>query len=518
MQDTDIIYHIFQRSFYDSNGDGHGDLNGIVQKLDYLQQLGVTTILLTPLYKSHYYHNYFADNFIEIDPAYGTFDDYFQLIRALHERGMKLIMDMEVQYVAEDHEWFKHSYGNPGSGFSEYIVYRDKEQRQPESILFNINGQKGYNGIYKNITTVNLQSKKVQDYLYRLFAYWVDPHGDGSLRDGVDGFRLDHMMDMLDDKPHLSNLFAGFWRPMLKKLKKLNPDIFLAAEQTNWDSFGMDYLDRAVVDCIFAFPLREACISFHKPGIEYAAGASFNSKKKPRSPIVFIENHDTHRYATLVDGHPKKLRLGAAFNLLFPGTPAIYYGQELGMQGGGGFGKYGTSDGNDIPRREAYRWYSKVEGRGMAIWYKNTGPWWADSTLKDDDGISLEEQLENPGSLWYYYRDLIQLRRSTKGLSEGAYKTITNNNPSIFSFTRYTEEEVLLVAMNLSDTEQQCRFNLKQDQLNELPQLVHPLWGESILQWSNSTAACNLPAWGVGIWRLPFPHENRIEKIRRVEL
>src|ERR1700684_1918182 len=99
----EIIYHIFQRSFYDSNGDMQGDLNGIRQKLDYLQQLGVTAILLTPLYESVFYHNYFATDFKKIDPAYGTMNDYLSLIRELHRRGMKFYMDMETQYVTEDH-------------------------------------------------------------------------------------------------------------------------------------------------------------------------------------------------------------------------------------------------------------------------------------------------------------------------------------------------------------------------------------------------------------------------------
>jgi len=123
---SDIIYHIFQRSFYDSNGDGHGDLNGIYQKLDYLQQLGVTAVLLTPLYESVYYHNYFATDFYKIDPRYGTMHDYVRLIKELHRRHMKFYMDMETQYVASDHIWYRDSYKNPASKYSDYIVYTDK--------------------------------------------------------------------------------------------------------------------------------------------------------------------------------------------------------------------------------------------------------------------------------------------------------------------------------------------------------------------------------------------------------
>ncbi len=122
----EIIYHIFQRSFYDNNCDLHGDLNGIRIKLDYLQKLGVTAILLTPLYESVFYHNYFSSDFNKIDPKYGTLNDYLALIKELHRRGMKFNMDMETQYVTEDHIWWKDGLNNPSSKYADYIIYDDK--------------------------------------------------------------------------------------------------------------------------------------------------------------------------------------------------------------------------------------------------------------------------------------------------------------------------------------------------------------------------------------------------------
>src|ERR1700712_5986729 len=136
----EIIYHIFQRSFYDSNGDQHGDLNGIRQKLDYLQELGVTAVLLTPLYESVFYHNYFSSDFKKIDPRYGTLQDYLILVKDLHRRGMKFYMDMETQYVTEDHIWWKDGINTPASKYSDYIIYDDKEHTKPTSIVFGVNG------------------------------------------------------------------------------------------------------------------------------------------------------------------------------------------------------------------------------------------------------------------------------------------------------------------------------------------------------------------------------------------
>src|ERR1022692_2570067 len=140
----EVIYHIFQRSFYDSNGDMQGDLNGIRQKLDYLQQLGVTAILLTPLYDSPFYHNYFADDFKKIDPGYGTLHDYLSLVKELHRRGMKFYMDMETQYVTEHHIWWKDAINNLNSRYSDYILYEDKAHAKPSNIVLNLYGFEGY--------------------------------------------------------------------------------------------------------------------------------------------------------------------------------------------------------------------------------------------------------------------------------------------------------------------------------------------------------------------------------------
>jgi len=111
---SEVIYHVFQRSFYDSNGDNIGDLNGLREKLGYLQDLGVTSIQLVPLYQSVFYHNYFSDNFYKIDSTFGTMQDYIALVKEIHRRGMKIYLDMETQYVTEDHPWYKDSY----NGFS----------------------------------------------------------------------------------------------------------------------------------------------------------------------------------------------------------------------------------------------------------------------------------------------------------------------------------------------------------------------------------------------------------------
>jgi glycosidase len=490
----EIIYHIFQRSFYDSNGDQHGDLNGIREKLDYMQQLGVTAILLTPLYESVFYHNYFADDFEKIDPKYGTMQDYLLLIKEIHRRGMKLYMDMETQYVTEDHIWWKDGVNNLKSKYADYIIYDDAAHTKPTSIVYGLTGLLGYDSVYRKITTVNLNSPKLLDYNYRLFKYWVDPNGDGKFDDGVDGFRLDHMMDNLDNKGLMPHLFDTFWNPLLNKLRQINPKINIVAEQANWASFGVDYLTHGGVDRVFDFRLAFAIRSFKKTELIKAADSTFLLTPAGKQQVIFIENHDTPRFSFGVDGDISKLKIGAALNLLLGGIPSIYYGQELGMTGTSG--KFGGTDANEIPDREAFEWYKSDQGKGMAYWYKLKGPWKDKfNNDKPNDGVSLEEEQNDPNSLWSFYRDMISLRRSNPTLIQGLYKTLANNNDQIFSFERTEGNKKVIVTINLSDKSQDTVIQPTENVVG-----LKNLYGNVKPVVNSNTITVSLPAYGIGVW------------------
>jgi len=447
----EIIYHVFQRSFYDSNGDSNGDLNGLRMKLDYLQELGVTSILMTPLYESVYYHNYYSSDFSAIDTTYGTQEEYLELVREVHRRGMKIYMDMETQYVTEDHIWYKDSYGNPSSSYSDYILYDDAEQHKPSSIVFDIYDLKGYDGTVRKITTVNLLNENVKQYNKSLFSYWLDPNQDGKFDDGVDGFRLDHMMDDLDNKRRLPHLFRDFWVPLIDTLKSINPNITIMAEQADWGSYGIDYLENAKVDWVFGFRIQQAIKTFDKQQIAAFADTTFSRTPSGKNQIIFIENHDITRFSTAVAQDKGKEKVGAALNLLLGGIPSIYYGQEIGMLGESYFGKYGgITDANEIPSREAFEWHRDKDGEGMAYWYRNSGPWWDTSNVKSDDGISYEEQKADANSLWNTYRNLIALRKMYPVLIDGRYEPVANDSDNILTFIRSTGQQRALIAVNLS--------------------------------------------------------------------
>ena len=467
-ENGEVIYHVFQRSFYDSNGDGHGDLNGLIEKLDYLQDLGITAILLMPLYEAECYHNYFASDFEKIDPEFGTMEDYITLVKEIHRRGMKIYMDMETQYVTSDHLWWKKAVGNPKSPYSEYLLFEDKEHKIPATIIFELRALNSYDGKVIDITTVNLKSSWVLDYNIRLFSYYLDPNEDGKFDDGVDGYRLDHAMDNLDKKPELTNLFETFWNPLITQLKDINPKVMIVAEQADWSDIGFDYFERAGVDRVFGFGLKGAILSFDKEKLMMLADTILMKSPKGKEHVIFIENHDIDRLAT-VEQNLEKRKLAAALMMTIGGIPAIYYGQEIGMTGKGG--NFGPTDGNDIPRREAFEWYKDTGGKGMALWYKDSGPWWDNTNLKPNDGISLEEQIDDPNSLFNYYKSIIKLRRDHPAIAHGAYSPAVNDNTRVFSFYRTFKNKKVLVIANLSGEPQKAK-------LESTPRIKENLFGK----------------------------------------
>jgi glycosidase len=468
----EIIYHVCQRSFYDSNGDLNGDLNGLRQKLGYLQDLGVTSIMLLPLYEADCYHNYFANDFNKIDPEFGTMEEYISLVKDIHKRGMKIYMDMESQYVTSKHVWWKDAVGNLKSEYSDYLLFDDAEHKIPSTMVFDLRELKSYDGSTIKVTTVNLKSPKVLEYNIKLFSFFMDPNQDGKFDDGVDGFRLDHAMDHLDAKPTLTNLFTEFWKPLIAEIKKVNPKINIVAEQADWNDYGFDYFEKATVDRMFGFGLKQAILSFDKQQLIQNADVLLNKTPKGKDQLIFIENHDLDRFASL-ETNFKKQKVAAALMLLIGGVPSIYYGQEIGMQGKSY--SFGNTDGNDIGRREAFDWYQSGEGKGMAFWYKNTGNWWTNKNQKSNDGISLEEQKQDPNSLFNFYKKIIKLRQSNDALANGKYENVQNNSSSVFSFYRKEGNNTMLVAVNLADTIQEFEYtdfkHSSLDLLNQKTQL-----------------------------------------------
>ncbi|WP_182849771.1 alpha-amylase family glycosyl hydrolase [Pelagerythrobacter aerophilus] len=444
----EVFYHVFNRSLRDSDGDGHGDLQGIIDSLDYLKELGVTSILLTPLYPSAFYHNYFASDFEGIDPEYGTMEDYHRLVAEVHKRGMKIYLDQEIQYVAYDHPWYTQSLGNPASPYSDFLVWRGPGNTQPDEGPFAIVVAKHWPDLETGITTLNMESPELKAYFDRYFLSWVDPNGDGDFSDGVDGFRIDHMMDNLDERDMHTNLFAEFWRPLFDKVRAVNPQVIFIAEQSDW-GYGEDFLTRGDADYVFAFPLREAIRSFDKAKIVEAIRGTANATPQGKHQLIFIENHDMNRVASDEGMTPTRLRTAAALGILLQGTPLLYYGQELGMHGVQDM-RFET-DEKDIGIREAFEWEAEVEAPIHANWYRDPSKsYWTDKYSQSHDGISVEEQDGDPDSLLNFYRRLLDLRTKHPALSRGSLE-VMESAPELLVVERKLDGERFHLVANLSD-------------------------------------------------------------------
>jgi len=361
---------------------------------------------------------------------------------------MKVILDVEVQYVADKHPWYRAVKDNPNSPYAKYIwtmgskVFGDKLP--------------SYDGRSIGFATLNPDDPGLRSEIQKVFRYWAAPDGNSS--HGVDGFRIDHMMDDLDSQHVKTGMLSGFWLPIEQSIRTLNPNIFFLGEQSDW-GLGADLFAKAKVDAVYAIPLWGAWISHDKQKIEHALRETVATMPVGKTEFVFIENHDTKRYASAVDHDPGLLRLGAVFQFTMAGTPMVYYGQELSMAGIQG--KWGN-DGNDIPIRLAYRWTKTVDGNGAADFYRNSGPWANTGYTKDADGVSVEEERNDPRSLLNFYKRVIELRLSTPALQEGSFRPRGTKNPHLISYERTTKHQTVRVLLNLSkdtQTDSSGRFS-----------------------------------------------------------
>jgi alpha-amylase len=426
----EVVYQIFERSFFDSNGDRIGDFKGIEEKLPYIASLGATSILLQPILKSPFYHNYFADDFFAADPSLGGTAQFFDLVRAAHRRKIKVILDFEPQYVASGHPWFKA--GPP--------------RTIPHSGIYGIEEVPIYSGARIGVTTVNLMNPANAAEIEKAMKFWAVPEGGPA--DGVDGFRIDHMMDDLDNMHVNVNLLAGFWAPIEQDLRRAKPSLFFVAEQSDWESLGGPQFGAGEVDAVYAIPLRFAFIGAVVKGTVRTLADALNQEQSVtpagKTQLIVVEDHDVMRWASAIHRDPALLRLAAVFQMTVRGTPSVYYGQELGMLGRQLQGK---TDGNDIPIRRAMPWNSSLSAPGTATWY-GKGPWTEES--ESSGGISVEEEKRDPTSLLNFYRRLIRLRNRNPALTEGDQSILPTDSPSVLAILRRTRGEAVVAIMNFA--------------------------------------------------------------------
>jgi alpha-amylase len=421
------LYQIFVRSFYDTDGDGIGDLEGVRQKLDYIQSLGVDTIWLNPHYPSLTYHGYDVVDYKAVNPELGSLDDFKRLLADMKQRGMRLIVDFVANHASRGHPFFQDAYGNPKSPYTKWFNFKDANNLSYAS-FFDV----------ADLPEWNHTNPAVNAYLIEAALFWL------SL--GVDGLRADYAR----------GVEYWFWRALRAAVKAQYPEAVLLGEV--WDgepSVLQGYFEEGF-DALFDFPWY-----FRLSGGESAVGKGvLNGSVDPvllqlayramlglyprgAQLVRFASNHDTNRIASAVRGDTRRMRLAAALVLLSPGIPIIYYGEEIGMRGVKGPGPI-----YDEFRREPMDWYASEQGPGMTRWFKP-----ANRNNRPNDGISVEEQEQDPNSLLNEYRRLGRLRQAHSALRSTQFRIIerTTDCPACLGFWRWSDDALAMIVFNLGE-------------------------------------------------------------------
>lgn len=427
-----VIYSLFVRSFRDSDGDGIGDLRGVIEGLDYIQALGANTIWLLPIFTSPSYHGYDTIDYYAINPEYGTRQDFLDLIQAVRGRGMHLLIDYVANHTSNQHPFFRAALGKPESEYADYFIWNNAEHTRYQ----------GFAGL-GFMPELNYDSPKVREYMIEVALHWLDPNGDGDPSDGVHGFRADVAKDVPLD----------FWRELRAAMDRLNPSAVILGEIWADGAIISSFLDGTALDAAFHFPAFNALSGHHDRngdgiinGMGGAAplGAAIRAMRRTIAPTTFMahfsHNHDTNRLMSMVEGDMQRLRAAAVWLYTAPDVPTLYYGEEIGMKGVKGAG----NPYFDEFRREPLDWYAAETGAGMTTWFKP-----ANRNNAPNDGISVEEQEGDLGSLLALYRVLGKLRAENAALRVGNF-AIPRAEDALYVVQRWSEDALYLVAINFT--------------------------------------------------------------------
>src|SRR5688500_7749174 len=451
---AEIVYEVFLQSFRDSNADGIGALQGLISKLDYIKELGATSVWITPVHPSPSYHKYDVIDYYGIHPDYGTMEDMDQLIAELHKRDMKLIMDLVVNHTSALHPWFIESSSSDTNPYHDYYVWKNYAAVQDEinkkTTTFDSDnitqwhpGEKKsehyYGFFWKGMPDLNFDNPKVREEIYKIAAFWIEK--------GIDGFRLDaarHIYpdDQLDDT-------RLFWEEFTTKMKSIKPDIKIIGEVWS-DPKTLSTLFKGLPS-LFNFEMTKAipeAINNSNPHnfiTAYSAIASaYHESGVPYEDAILLCNHDMNRIRSTLHGDINKSKLAASILLTLPGTPYIYYGEEIGM--------LGIKPDEHI--REPFLW-------GDDNFQKTT--WLKPIYSIPSAVIPLAEQITDENSLYNHYKNLISLRKKHRDKTIDNMEFMQSGSDNLLMYKISGEKNEYTIIHNLSNqmTEVELPVNAK---------------------------------------------------------
>ncbi len=430
-----VFYEVFVRSFYDSNGDGIGDLQGVIQKLDYLSELGVTGLWLMPIAQSPSYHGYDVVDYYTIEQDYGTNADFLQLMEEAHAREMVVIVDLVMNHTSSEHEWFTASAGgNPD--YREFYIWQDApgDYASPwgSNVWHERNGDFYYGLFWEGMPDLNYANPAVTAEMQAVIAFWLQDMG-------VDGFRLDAIRHLIEDGAIQENTPAtlAWLEDFHAYVESLNPDALTVGEI--WDDTAevVPYVGNRV-DIAFEFDFAEAILKSLNFGLNTPLINAQNTllgSYPAGQYATFITNHDQNRIMSQLGGDEGKARVAATLLLTSAGVPFLYYGEEIGMVG----------EKPDERIRTPMQWDdTRIYGG-----FSTDAPWQPFQTGYRTNNV--ESQDANPDSLLNHYRALIDVRNTHPALREGALQLVETGHQGVYALLRYTADETLLVVVNLTD-------------------------------------------------------------------
>ena len=508
-----VAYQIYPKSFLDTNGDGIGDLRGIISKLDYLKDLGVDIIWLSPIFASPFAdQGYDISDYYNIDPRFGTMEDMDELIKKAKERGMYILMDLVVNHCSDEHEWFKKACEDPNGKYGKYFYIEDvKDGKVPTNWRSYFGGSvwdklpghedKYYMHVFhKKQPDLNWENKEVREEIYKMVNWWMDK--------GLGGFRIDAIINIKKALPltsyepdrddgmcstHVMLKHASGVGEFLTELRDrcFKPyDAFTVGEV--FDAKEEELLDfiseNGYFSSMFDFSTEllgqspDGWYKYRQPSAKEYINAIFNSQKRVKDIALLsniIENHDEPRgvshYIPKDEINDKSKKLLALINIMVKGIPFIYQGQEIGMENTvfnsiddvddiSTLDQYSIALQAGLSKEEALNAvakHSRDNARTPMPWNStdNAGFTTGNPWLKINPSykeINVEENLKDEKSIFNFYKELIHLRKSDKykdSLSYGSFDRVDVNDEYLMAFTRVGEVSKVLVLANFQNKE-----------------------------------------------------------------
>jgi glycosidase len=423
-----VCYEVFVRSFYDSDGDGIGDLSGLIQQLDYIDRLGASCIWLMPVAASPSYHGYDVSDYYRVEPAYGTNDDFKRLVAAAHRRGITVLVDMVLNHSSSEHPYFQAALHDTTSPYRAW--YRFAHTSPGKNWHHSPVRDEYYYGLFwSGMPDLNYETPAVRDEAKKIATFW--------LRDmGVDGFRLDAVPYLVEEGSCLMGCPGthAFLHEYAAHIDSVKPGAYTVGEAWgNIDQMMPYYPDQ--LTSYFGFELADSLLSAVRTGSAAGLLSGF-LRLQDTLPTYrwspFLSNHDQTRVLTALGGDVTRARLAATLLLTLPGLPFIYYGEEIGM----------TGDKPDPRLRTPMQWAPR-----SGVGFTSGTPW--ESPQPDSLTASVATQEADPRSLLSLYRRLIHLRKRNEALATGRLVPLVAGNGSVAAYLRRTGNHVVLVVANL---------------------------------------------------------------------